>query len=461
MEEKKNGSSIKLIFGIMGIFAPILIFQIVILVLLQHNVISLTLAFILTIVAIVLIFLITLQGIKTLIEPIRSAITGMTGQSDGDSKIQQRISKISEREDEIGAFMRNIQKTFGGLTDTVSAIRLATSELEQVSEEFEKIFDSMEHVSGSTNAAVEEIIGNTEVQAEKVRNISEMTDSIASVIEQIYQNMANLKQSAETALQCNDHASGIMKELIQISKESSRAMDEVSEQTRKTNESAQEIRQVTEIIAGISSQTNLLALNASIEAARAGENGKGFAVVAEQIRELADQSRESTEKIHKIVSDLIGNSNISVETAGTVSEAFNRQNDKIKETETIFGTLNEELGKVGSIIEEVSGKVSELEGHKNVIADAVEDLNRFSDQNVQDGTVANDNMKELQSAMADCRLSTGKVNKVSNELVGKIKNLGDQTAKRMSHRRIGIKRSESCCKTDELLSAKRQLFVSG
>lgn len=432
MEEKKNGSSIKLIFGIMGIFAPILIFQIVILVLLQHNVISLTLAFILTIVAIVLIFLITLQGIKTLIEPIRSAITGMTGQSDGDSKIQQRISKISEREDEIGAFMRNIQKTFGGLTDTVSAIRLATSELEQVSEEFEKIFDSMEHVSGSTNAAVEEIIGNTEVQAEKVRNISEMTDSIAGVIEQIYQNMANLKQSAETALQCNDHASGIMKELIQISKESSRAMDEVSEQTRKTNESAQEIRQVTEIIAGISSQTNLLALNASIEAARAGENGKGFAVVAEQIRELADQSRESTEKIHKIVSDLIGNSNISVETAGTVSEAFNRQNDKIKETETIFGTLNEELGKVGSIIEEVSGKVSELEGHKNVIADAVEDLNRFSDQNVQDGTVANDNMKELQSAMADCRLSTGKVNKVSNELVGKIKNLGDQTAKRMN-----------------------------
>ncbi len=432
MEEKKNGSSIKLIFGIMGIFAPILIFQIVILILLQHNVISLTLAFILTIVAIVLIFLITLQGIKTLIEPIRSAITGMTGQSDGDSKIQQRISKISEREDEIGAFMRNIQKTFGGLTDTVSAIRLATSELEQVSEEFEKIFDSMEHVSGSTNAAVEEIIGNTEVQAEKVRNISEMTDSIASAIEQIYQNMENLKQSAETALQCNDHASGIMKELIQISKESSRAMDEVSEQTRKTNESAQEIRQVTEIIAGISSQTNLLALNASIEAARAGENGKGFAVVAEQIRELADQSRESTEKIHKIVSDLIGNSNISVETAGTVSEAFNRQNDKIKETETIFGTLNEELGKVGSIIEEVSGKVSELEDHKNVIADAVEDLNRFSDQNVQDGTVANDNMKELQSAMADCRLSTGKVNKVSNELVGKIKNLGDQTAKRMN-----------------------------
>ena len=387
MEEKKNGSSIKLIFGIMGIFTPILIFQIVILVLLQHNVISLTLAFILTIVAIVLMFLITLQGIKVLIDPIRSAITGMTGQSDGDSKIQQRISKISEREDEIGAFMRNIQKTFGGLTDTVSAIRLATSELEQVSEEFEKIFDSMEHVSGSTNAAVEEIIGNTEVQAEKVRNISEMTDSIASVIEQIYQNMANLKQSAETALQCNDNASGIMKELIQISKESSRAMDEVSEQTRKTNESAQEIRQVTEIIAGISSQTNLLALNASIEAARAGENGKGFAVVAEEVRKLAEQSHDAVgsitnhvEGIRQSVADAstsILKGSQSVETglekirvARTEAENLgNIQKTSLQTAEDIFGSSQETKNSVNGVVEKSEHMTTLMEHSSEMVSD--------------------------------------------------------------------------------------------
>lgn len=387
MEEKKNGSSIKLIFGIMGIFTPILIFQIVILVLLQHNVISLTLAFILTIVAIVLMFLITLQGIKTLIDPIRSAITGMTGQSDGNSKIQQRISKISEREDEIGAFMRNIQKTFGGLTDTVSAIRLATSELEQVSEEFEKIFDSMEHVSGSTNAAVEEIIGNTEVQAEKVRNISEMTDSIAGVIEQIYQNMANLKQSAETALQCNDNASGIMKELIQISKESSRAMDEVSEQTRKTNESAQEIRQVTEIIAGISSQTNLLALNASIEAARAGENGKGFAVVAEEVRKLAEQSHDAVgsitnhvEGIRQSVADAstsILKGSQSVETglekirvARTEAENLgNIQKTSLQTAEDIFGSSQETKNSVNGVVEKSEHMTTLMEHSSEMVSD--------------------------------------------------------------------------------------------
>ncbi len=63
-----------------------------------------------------------------------------------------------------------------------------------------------------------------------------------------------------------------MEELVNISKESGIAIENVRQQTDLTNQSAQEIRTATEIIAGISNQTNLLALNASIEAARAGGN---------------------------------------------------------------------------------------------------------------------------------------------------------------------------------------------
>ena len=204
------------------------------------------------------------------------------------------------------------------------------------------------------------------------------------------------------------------------------AMDEVSKETARTNESAQEIRNVTEIIAGISNQTNLLALNASIEAARAGENGRGFAVVAEQIRELADQSRESTEHINQIVNDLIENSNISVETAKKVSEAFEKQDAKIKDTEAIFGTLNSEINRVGGAVGGIAGEVDDLEEHKNNIAAGVDNLAEFAEQNAESGRITSENMRNLENVMVSCKSSTDRIVNVSNELVSEIKNLSQK-----------------------------------
>ena len=422
MKEKTNVAR-KLILTAVALSLPVFITMIVIFVLLKNNIIGVIPAFVLMLVVFGIVLLMLINIIRTIIVPIRAAITGVSSKDKENTKIDEKLEKLSARNDDIGEMVRNVQNTFGGFTATIAAIRKATVELEQVSQEFVDMFNSMQKVVDGTNSAVDIITDNTVIQADKVEDIKVKTDAISKSVDNIHINIEGLKESIDTVTECNDRAADIMKELITISEESGQAMEKVGMETERTNASAQEIRKVTEIIAGISNQTNLLALNASIEAARAGENGRGFAVVAEQIRELADQSRESTEHINQIVNGLIDNSNISVETARIVSEAFEKQDAKIKDTEAIFGTLNSEINRVGMAIGGIANEVDELETHKNTIAGGVDNLADFAKQNSESGRTTRDNMNNLEQVMAGCKNSTDKIVNVSNELVNEIKNI--------------------------------------
>ena len=422
MKEKTNVAR-KLILTAVALSLPVFIAMIVIFVLLKNNIIGVIPAFVLMLVVFGIVLLMLINVIRTIIVPIRAAITGVSSKDKENTKIDEKLEKLSARNDDIGEMVRNVQNTFGGFTATIAAIRKATVELEQVSQEFVDMFNSMQKVVDGTNSAVDIITDNTVIQADKVEDIKVKTDAISKSVDNIHINIEGLKESIDTVTECNDRAADIMKELITISEESGQAMEKVGMETERTNASAQEIRKVTEIIAGISNQTNLLALNASIEAARAGENGRGFAVVAEQIRELADQSRESTEHINQIVNGLIDNSNISVETARIVSEAFEKQDAKIKDTEAIFGTLNSEINRVGMAIGGIANEVDELETHKNTIAGGVDNLADFAKQNSESGRTTRENMNNLEQVMAGCKNSTDKIVNVSNELVNEIKNI--------------------------------------
>ena len=81
-------------------------------------------------------------------------------------------------------------------------------------------------------------------------------------------------------------------------------MCSIGESITRLHERSQAVGDIVSTVADLAEQSNLLAVNASIEAAKAGDMGKGFAVVAQEIRNLAEQSKDSTKQVRAILSEV-------------------------------------------------------------------------------------------------------------------------------------------------------------
>ena len=417
----------KLILGMLLSFTAIVLWQIFILKLLENGKISTTLATI----SLVGVLLFILGGIFLVVRFIVGKFLQIfSGLKDAtDESLDKGADKLAQRNDEIGEMARYVQETFSSVSRVINGIRTASRELSEVSENFTNIFKSMENAVEQTGTEVDTIASNTMLQAEQAADMKEKIDAISNAIEIITANVKVLAESAELMKNYDQAVEKIMGELVEISQKSSESVENVRQQTELTNQSAQKIRTETEIIAGISSQTNLLALNASIEAARAGEHGKGFAVVAEEIRALADQSRESTQQIENVVAALLDNSAVSVEITKEVSEAFLKQNEKIKDTEAIFSSLNTEIARVSESIVDITGEVEGLNAHKDVIETGIDSLNVTANQNAESAEITTENMEEFRQIVSECNSATDVVVNVSQELVGYIQEFSEEAIK--------------------------------
>lgn len=417
------GKALKPIFALMLV---IVLWQVLVLEMLKNGIISTLIAVVLVSAVSVVIFGVVFWVVKSLLNQFLTIAQGKTEDEQEQTKIGEKAKKLMEREDDIGAMMRSVHNSISSFATVISGIKTATEELKSVSGDFNNIFDDMEASLKITQDSVHTIADNTVTQATQTADMKEKIDAIGNLIAMISENVDALNASADKMQECNESAENIMGELIDISKKNGEAIENVREQSKLTNDSAQQIQTVTDIIADISNQTNLLALNASIEAARAGEHGRGFAVVAEQIRTLADQSRESTERINQLVADLMDKANVSVEITEKVSEAVSLQNEKIDQTKEIFTTLNSEIGQVGSAIEGISSEVEELKSHSDIIETETVSLKEFADQNAESAQITIEHMNELDSTVDKCNAATDRVVGVSDKLIGYVHETEDR-----------------------------------
>ena len=346
-----------------------------------------------------------------------------------DGSFSAEISDISaklEGNKKVNQIMQSIQEMAVSHAKVVSSIEKASGELEDVSKDFLELFHEMAQAEEDVSENVSTISENIISQAEKMQMISNDIEDISAEIESISTNSAKLADSAGKMKEVNKSVENYISELIELNDENSDSIEKVRNQTELTNKSAMNIRTATEIIASISSQTNLLALNASIEAARAGEAGRGFAVVAEEIRKLADQSRESTEQINQSVNELIDNAQFSVEVTQKVTTAFAEQTEKILSTSKLFENLRTEVNQVAGSIGSIESDIQNLNSNKDSIQSEVQEVTDFSNENEESAKMTLDRVSRFEQVISECRKATDHITAVSDELIHNINKVTDK-----------------------------------
>lgn len=369
----------------------------------------------------VVTFIIVLFMVIRIVKSLDGAVNNLGNVARGVLNFEMR-PQLLDRGDEVGDIARAIQSLIDSLHEIITSITDSSKALEAFSDKFTSSFKLISTSISNVNIAVDEIAGGATSQAHETMSANQRVTEMGQALEETSLNVETLNSSSQKMKEYNKTAGKNLEELTEISEKTKDSVNEVQKQTNLTNQSAQQIREATELITDIAAQTNLLSLNASIEAARAGENGRGFAVVADQIRNLSEQSRQSAEHIVQIVNDLLENSDTSVKTMNEVTDNIKVQNDKLSETEQMFKSLNMEIHEVSDAITQISEQTTALNMHKQTVTGIVDNLASIAEENAASTEETSASMTELNDIVTEC-----------HEAIGELTRLADQLAENTKH----------------------------
>ena len=251
-------------------------------------------------VSIVMIYFEVLRPIKQISKTTQD-IAVQVSAGRGDLTMQMRI----KRRDEIGRLTESMNRLLEAFRKVTARIQETTVSMEEAANKTELQFAASNNKLCDLSSVMEELsAGSEEVSAlihqmqSELQEISKETDDITN----------EMNQGTDFANELKERAGFILKKTAQSKKRSETMAGDIKETMAKSiaeSRSIDKVNELTNAILEIAAQTNLLALNAAIEAARAGEAGKGFAVVAEEIRALADNSKENASAIQELSSRVI------------------------------------------------------------------------------------------------------------------------------------------------------------
>lgn len=294
----------------------------------------------------------------------------------------------------------------------VSVVEKGNEHIGQLQLKLDSFQEATEEVAKSVDAisqGVTDTVKNMESQ-------TDMTAQIQGIIDNLIHVKDHILQSAGQAVKATDDGGKLLEQLKEKSDAISVVNQSVTEVAHELQDKISSAEEITQIIYQVSSQTNLLALNASIEAARAGDAGRGFSVVADEIRKLADNTKQSIDKITDL---LQGVTKLADKTSELVKNSVVASNAQAEYINEVTGSFNSIAGVVDDIhnnMTDLDSLSSTLHESNNVIIGGLENQQASSEEIAANAQSSAD---LSQSNLDDLGQVIGEINQIA-EIIGSL-----------------------------------------
>ncbi len=289
----------------------------------------------------------------------------------GDLRVQ--VSPQSERDILGNAFksmIENLQILTRQITEGVSVLASSTNQIST---------STAQLAAGASETAV--AVSQTTTTVEEVRQTAQVATQKSKLVSDNAHHVAQATISGQKATQATLEA---MKRIRQ-------QMDSIADSMARLSEQTQAIGQIIASVEDLATQSNLLAVNAAIEAAKAGEQGKGFGVVAQEVRSLAEQSKQATNQVRTILNDIQKAASAAVMATEQGSKAVEHGVKQSGDTGDAIQTLSSSVSEAAQAATQIAASSQQQLVGVDQVAAAMVNIRQASTQNA-------DSAKQLESA---------------------------------------------------------------
>ncbi|MDO9263155.1 MAG: methyl-accepting chemotaxis protein, partial [Desulfosalsimonadaceae bacterium] len=307
------------------------------------------------------------------------------------NELSYRIIKLND-----GDFTAEVPLTDPNRSDEIGML------LRTFNDGSKKFRHQLKSLLDSTNLLIESITRISTTASQLATSASETSSSISEVtttVEEVKQTSQVASEKAEYVAQSADSTTRIshagkqatentMLGIDRIKKE----MNAIAESTVQLSAQTKSIEDIINTVSDIADQSNILSVNAAIEAAKAGEHGKGFSVVAQEVKSLANQSKEATNQVRGILSDI-------QKATGTAVMATERGTKSVAEAIELSEQAGDAIDRLSDRVTESAEAAMQITASNQQQLSGMDQLSQAM-ESINDATQQNlDGVKQLEDAI--------------------------------------------------------------